>query len=239
MPAIQFGLCAVLMALSAVGGTASRDAMEVLNRRCIRFTPEDFIDLVKRGDAENVQVFLQAGMDPNTGLETGKPALFIAVQKGLREMAKVLVDGGAMVNYKGPKGWTALQFACMLGYRDIAEILLGKGADPNTQNDLGVTALHLAVQERDLPFVETLVKHGADVHLKSRCGANALIIALETEQPVIITFFEKSGYAGEMKALRQKIRMELAGQAKEEQQRELERRRKLRQEMSAATGKNL
>ncbi|MEK7766195.1 MAG: ankyrin repeat domain-containing protein, partial [bacterium] len=158
---------ALLFALALPSGAvladvAQDEALEALNRRNIRFSPEEFTDLVRNDDAENVRIFIQAGMNPNYGFADGSPALCIAATKGHTETARALLDGGALINSKDKEGYTPLMLTVLLGRAETALALLEKGADPNVQNRYGNTALIFAVQERRVPLVEALLKAKAD-----------------------------------------------------------------------------
>src|SRR5258707_14612219 len=83
---------------------AQEDAVEQLNEKNILFSPEDFIDLVARDDADNVKIFLDAGQDANAIIGERPPALLLAAQKNFVDTARVLLDGGALVNIKNADG---------------------------------------------------------------------------------------------------------------------------------------
>jgi len=215
---------------------AQDDAVEQLNDKNIVYSPEDFIDLVGRDDADNVRIFLQAGQDPNAIVGESPPALLITAKKGLLDTAKVLLDGGAMVNVKNGDGWTALHFAAMFGFTDLADALLAHGADVKAATRYGMTPLHFAVQERNIAVVDLLLKHHADAGARAASGVTPVSIAVETEQKDMVKRFEQAGYVERIRELRAQIKRELSSQRSEEAKRAADRKRKLNQQLEGAGG---
>ncbi len=239
---VSFLVLAGLWLTGTVAADPRSDALDLLNQRNIRFNTNEFIDLVNRGDTENVRVFLRAGPNtdlPNAGWSSGRPVLQIAALRGYVDIVKTLVQDGALVNFKNSKGWTALHLACMLGRKEhekISALLLENGADPNLQNKLGVTALHLAVQGRHRSLVEILLKHNADPRVMTDSGANALTTAVETKQAEMLALLEKAGYAKRIRLLQKQIAEERIKEKKAVRQRKLAHRRRLKQRLDAVGG---
>ncbi len=230
-------LMAVLLAAPAArADQAQDDAVEQLNQKNIVFSPEDFIDLVERDDADNVKIFLAAGQDVNALVGEHPPALLLAARKGLVDTARVLLDGGALASVKNADGWTPLHYAAMFGYTDLAEALLAHGADVHAATRYGMTPLHFAVQERHPAVVELLLKHHADAAARAASGITPVSIAVETEQKDFIKRFEQAGYGGRIRALREQIREELSSQKKDAARREADRKRKLSQQLESVGG---
>lgn len=233
-----FVLMAAVMTAAAPGfcDQAQDDAVEQLNEKNIVYSPEDFIDLVGRDDADNVRIFLQAGQDPNAIVNENPPALLITARKGLLDTAKVLLDGGAMVNVKNADGWTALHFAAMFGFTELADVLLAHGADVSAATRYGMTPLHFAVQERNVAVVELLLAHHADASAKAASGVTPVSIAVETDQKDLVKRFEQAGYGGRIRALREQIKRELSSQKVEDARRAADRKRKLNQQLEGIGG---
>src|SRR5260370_1242547 len=84
---------------------AHDDAVEQLNQKNITFSPEDFIDLVARDDADNVKIFIDAGQDVNAIIGEHPSPLLLASRKGFIETSRVLLEGGALVNAKNGDEW--------------------------------------------------------------------------------------------------------------------------------------
>lgn len=236
----QYVLAAVVvMALpAAAAADAVDDAYAVLNRRNIRYNREELVDLVRNNDAENVRIFLQAGMRPNMYLEGGRPLLHLAVHRGFYETAKVLVEGGASVNLVDRHKWTALMLACLLGDEKTAGLLLEKGANPNVRNDHGVTALNLTTERRYLGISRLLLAHGADPRIRAGSGVSALMIAVDMDHAETLKLYEEAGYGAEMRSLRKSMAAEDERNRAESEKREAEHQRKLEELKARAKGRD-
>jgi hypothetical protein len=183
-------------------------AIDELNRRNLEFTEEEFIDEVKRGDAEVVKIFLKAGMNPNTKVEKEWPALALASAKGYADVVVALVDAKALVNMKNTNGWTPLMLAVHLGKNEAAKALVDKGADIELTNNNGMTALMLATQQKNIELISFLLKKGGNPRAVSDFGASAANIAVESGQVDVISAFEKGGYKKLIEQTRAEIKAE-------------------------------
>lgn len=183
-------------------------AIDDLNRRNIEFTEDEFIDAVKRGDAELVKIFLRSGMNPNTKVEKEWPALAIASTKGYADVVTALVDAKALINMKNTNGWTPLMLAVHLSKNDAVKVLVEKGADLELTNNNGMTALMLATQQKNVELIAFLLKKGANPRATSDFGANAANIAVESGQVDVLAVFEKAGYKKLLEQTRKTIKEE-------------------------------
>lgn len=217
------------------GADAVDDAYEFLNQRHIPFTEEMFLELVDRGDHENLAIFLKAGMSPNLE-RRGAPILIDAARKNRLKVVEVLLEGGALPNVRDARGWTALHFAALFDYPEVAKALVEKGADVRAETPLGMTALHYAVQERDVELVALLLQHGAKPEAPSKAGITPLAHAIETDQPAILKLFEKRGLGPRIKQLRRQFADELVRANRDEKHREKERQVKFKKALDAAGG---
>jgi len=188
-------------------------AIDDLNRRNIEFTEDEFMDAVKRGDAELVKIFLRAGMNPNTKVEKEWPAMALAAVKGHAEVVAALADGKALLNMKNTNGWTPLMLAVHLGRNEASKVLVEKGADIELANNMGMTALMLATQEKNLELIAYLLKKKADPKAVSDFGASAANIAVESGQVDVLGVFEKAGYRKLLEETRLAIKKEKRAQS--------------------------
>ena len=115
------------------------------------------------GNAQTVELLLQAGADPNMSIKTpadtfslaktktllineliGCTALILACANGHLEVVQLLLKANANPNHEQEgTGITALIIAAGQGYPDIVQQLLEYSADPNSISDIdGSTALH-------------------------------------------------------------------------------------------------
>jgi len=108
-------------------------------------SPEKLFWAVVGGNAAEVKIQLEAGVDPNIRNYVGETPLMLAAEKGHEEVARALLAGGAKVNDQEVYGrHTPLILATMEGHAALIRTLLEAGADPNLQNQFGKTALMLA-----------------------------------------------------------------------------------------------
>jgi ankyrin repeat protein len=93
----------------------------------IETTP--LIEAVEVGNLAAVRALLNAGADPNKGLNTATP-LIVAAARGHMDVAKLLVDSGADVDAtpKDVPQWSALCAAEASGHREVAKYLRSVGA---------------------------------------------------------------------------------------------------------------
>lgn len=101
-------------------------------------------------DAAKLRGLLDAGADPNGGLD-GMPPLHAAAVSGFAEGVRLLLARGSRVDAVAADGTTALGMACMAGSAPAAEALLRGGADPNRRSgDLTPLALAKALGHTEL-----------------------------------------------------------------------------------------
>jgi len=239
---MRHGLVSAAFAVAVAAGLpaparadAIDDSLENLNQRNIAFSVQEFIDLVGRNDYENVRVFLQAGMDPNT-LRFGVPVLLEASMRGYTDTVKVLLEGGANPRLKNERSWTALHLAVFFSHKEVVEALLERGAEVSAKTEYGLTPLHFAIQERNVEIAEILFRKGASPTVKSRSGVSGLTIAVDLNEKPLVKLMESHGYGPQMKALRQQYAEEKAAAEREADKRSKEVAKKFKDQMGAATG---
>src|SRR5215467_909645 len=90
-------------------GPAAEAALKRLETLNIPFNIDSFYEAVERNETDQVQLFLQAGMNPNTvEPRVEESALSIAAQMGNVEVVKLLIEKGADVNSRNSRGETPL-----------------------------------------------------------------------------------------------------------------------------------
>lgn len=106
---LRLGLVCLLL---LCGCTRSQeDALEELQARRIPFTEKVFLNYLLQGDAEVVELFIDAGVDPNMKVDVREagypttptvyeeiskiPILLISLEKQQTEIEKILVKAGA------------------------------------------------------------------------------------------------------------------------------------------------
>ena len=77
---------------------SARQKLEALE---ITFRPESFLEAAKRGNAETVKLFIEAGMDVNCRDANGKTALMKAAREGHGEIVKALAGKKVVLDTSG------------------------------------------------------------------------------------------------------------------------------------------
>ena len=134
------------------------------------------------GRVEVVSLLLEAGADPNLGMDTGTQAypLSQACHGRHVEVVRLLLDAGADANVVGDGvGTTALMTASDIGHAEVVHLLLDAGADTNLADIAGRTAVMRASAKGHVEVVRLLLEAGADAHVADRGGCTALMLASE------------------------------------------------------------
>ena len=113
---------------------------------------------------------LQNGVDPNSAISEGTPALNVAIEN-CPDAVKCLLEKGADVN----AGYgMALKLTALRRRTDLARLLLDRGADVNANGsaDEGLTALSHAISQQDIAMMRLLLERGAIADAMPRNAAN-------------------------------------------------------------------
>ncbi len=177
-------------------------------RMGVTYDPQEFVRAAGSNEptaGRLVELFLRAGMDPNTTDSDGTSALFWAIARGHPSSVKALLAANA-----NPAG--ALQAAAANGKLDAAsallqrdtsaesrekaleraalnhekkmvELLLDDGVDVNAGNGAALIAAAEHDDAESLDVVKLLIARGANVKAKSNDGWTALHAAAEGEDP--------------------------------------------------------
>lgn len=174
-------------------GQSPVEARQELERLNIPYSEEEFIARAREVDTGVVELFLVAGMDPNTKRENDVTPLMVAAQEGYVDTVRVLLNAGADVNAQYSDGGTALMLAAQEGYINTVQVLLNAGADVNAQYKDGVTALMLAAARGHATVVKVLLYEGGDVNAKDKNSLTALRYAKQNMQTHIVQLLRETG----------------------------------------------
>lgn len=116
MPALI--VCGVLASGSATGADPVQ-ARKDIKAMGLEYNEQEFAKAAGNGDMVAVQLFLDAGMDVNSG---GGAAIGLAAGRGQLKMVQFLLSKGAKPTSN------SLQFARTRGYKEIEKILVDAGA---------------------------------------------------------------------------------------------------------------
>ena len=85
-----------------------------------------------KGNKDAINVFLEAGADPNIADADGDTCLhYAALHDCCTDVLQTIISHGADVNATNKKNVTALMTACHMANTDVINVLLKAGADPN------------------------------------------------------------------------------------------------------------
>lgn len=146
-------------------------------------TPEGMLlTAVFRGNAQNAESLLAAGVSPNFRNGDGQTLLSIAMQFKRLEVIKLLLLHGADPNgaLNGPRdNRTPLQYAAQNGDLGLAAALIQAHADVDAKGPSGLTAVHFAIGQEEgdavhLDMLHVLLDGGADPNARDAYGASPM-----------------------------------------------------------------
>ncbi|MBI3995763.1 MAG: ankyrin repeat domain-containing protein [Nitrospirae bacterium] len=165
--------------LPAVRGETPWSPLETLERLKVRYNASEFVRRAGYSSLSDdlvVQLFLQAGMNPNAQNNDGTTALESAAEHDRANVVRMLIAKGVDINKKGRFGRPILIQAAASGSPKTVEILLDHGADINQRDPDGRTALMAAAGNKG--GVEVLLARRADPNLRDNDGNTALTFAV-------------------------------------------------------------
>ena len=172
-------------------------ARKELGQLGVAYSPQAFITSLTNNDLVTVQLFLKAGMDPNTTSAQGIPALLIATmncdgklredKKTHADIAKALIAHGANVNVVhelhppqlvpfGSKHWTPLSLATRLECHDLMQQLLQRGANMNRVDESGETVLMDSASRNLNESVRILLNAGVEIEARAKATGNSALL---------------------------------------------------------------
>ena len=187
-----------------------------LNRENIEFNKDSFLDAVRNGYEDLVELFIKSGMQPDVKDGAGNTALIIASDKGYYRIVKLLLENNADVNSRNNYNISALMAAYNQEHIQVADLIrqngaedrdllgieflkavqrgdagevkatLEKGASPNFRGSEGEPPIITAVTHNYLEIAQSLLKHNASVNAKNSEGKTALMLAAEWDMNELI-----------------------------------------------------
>jgi hypothetical protein len=151
----------------AAGDSAATAIKRQLGAKKYQFTPDAFFHAIADGDAEAVDLFLKAGMSPNTQNDQRHYALnystLFCASNGPKATAVIvaLARAKADAKNKSPEGQTVLISALQSCSVDAIDALVKAGADVSAKAPSGMTALALAEIFQRADVADLLRKAGA------------------------------------------------------------------------------
>jgi ankyrin repeat protein len=156
--------------------------------------PKSVHDAAAMGDVDQINQFIEKGVDLNALDTFGYTPLKRAIDASQVEAVKALLQGGANPNTKDGEGTTPLIRAAITGEKDIIDALLAAKADTALKSRSGATAMHWGVQNARIDIVESLIAAGADVNATNTGGQTPLSIAQQRgNMPEIVDLLKQHG----------------------------------------------
>lgn len=173
-------------------------ARKELGQMNIDYMQDSFFNYVERGDKVVVELFLAAGMSPNSRQSgfSKNTILQVAAKKGHEEIVKLLISKGADVNGKDKYGFTALMDAVLEGNAEIVKALLNKGADVNAKVTDGAFRNHdpmdfaLNAKKRNPEIFKALLNKG---NYNDKELGTILFVAKEEGYTEAVDILKKAG----------------------------------------------
>ena len=147
------------------------------------------------GNANAINVLLNAGAIPNIINHTGNTCLHYAVLGDCsKESLQEIIDCGAHVNATNEWHETALLIDCSKRKVFATNVLLNAGTDPNIADDLGNTCVHNAVLKGySKEVLQALVHHSADVNATNKKNQTILMTAYLTSNADAVNVLLNAG----------------------------------------------
>jgi ankyrin repeat protein len=141
-------------------------ALTILEQKGLAINNDTFVKKSVERDFEVVELFLDAGIDPNVPDQYGNTALIMATIQGYEDIVDLLLDHGADIKSRDKKFQaTPLIWAALKGQTAVAKLLIDKGADLNAkENRNGMTALYAAVLKGYTEMVKIFLAKDVDIN---------------------------------------------------------------------------
>ena len=160
---------------------------EALMERKVAEEEARMIEAATRGDAEEVEMFVDNGVDVNATDANQMTALHHAAKHARDEAIKFLLDRGANANATDLKGgfsplhWVVINAdpqICCVDHVDASIVALARaGGDVNCTDFNFATPLHIAAQKDNKACVDALIRLGANPELTDITGRDCFQIA--------------------------------------------------------------
>jgi ankyrin repeat protein len=151
------------------------------------FTEQAFLEQVAANNAEQVDLFIRAGMGPAAANNKGTTAVMVAADHGHADLLAKLVEiDRTVIDLADTGGMTALMTAVRKGREPAVQKLLTIGANVNLVvpgREGAASALQVAadtVDPKEEPdrILQVLLQHGAEVNARNAAGRDALSFAV-------------------------------------------------------------
>lgn len=154
------------------------------------FANQQFLDAASKGNAREVERYINSRGNLNVKDRSGNTALILASINNHSEVARILLSARPDLNVRNNDNRTALMYAAEKGNNEIVRQLVAYQADTSGQvksgKFAGYSALMLATAGRHTEVVRMLVAAQANPNVKADGGWTALLIASENGSTEIV-----------------------------------------------------
>ena len=164
----------------------NNSAVAKLEEKGYSFDTATFFEAVEKGDAEALQLFLNAGQNPYVKDGDGYTPLMNAVLYSVTSSVKTLLNNNIRLNDTNRYGKSAMLLASISGDYEICQMLLENGADANQADSRGETPIMQAARNRDKKLAELLLEYGADPEMSNVSGQSALDLASKRDDQEVL-----------------------------------------------------
>jgi ankyrin repeat protein len=149
-------------------------------------TSEAFFKSLASGNAKEIILLLDSGIDLEQRDQRGWTPMMIAAFEGSEEMVLLLIEHGANVFAKDKKGYAPIHFAAYRNFTKVVAQLLKMNIDPNSQSDAGTTPLLQAAARGNIEVVEQLLKAEVSPNLANNEGWTPLHKAVANRHQTVV-----------------------------------------------------
>lgn len=176
-------------------GGSQLEPLRALAAVDLEYGEETFREAITAERALDCLALLTAGLNPNTEVSPGQPALHYAISQGDDRIAELLLDYGADPSALDGSGYTPLMRAAEKNNEWILRRLLEKGVDANAQRVDGSTALLLAsafrsedqaALSKNLRIIQALLAENANVNVPVKGIGSALTLAAQAGKAPVV-----------------------------------------------------
>ncbi len=127
-----------------------------LSDACIQ---EGFINALRLGDLELIELFVNRGCAISQKFSDGKTSLHLAAAHGKAEAVIYLLNKNVEINATDENGMSALAHATLWGHKEVIYLLLERGALLNVSKSYFTNPLFICFIQRNTELIASFLKH--------------------------------------------------------------------------------